>query len=211
MSRVEIWQSRGRHLQVVICICVSWFEGSSARLHLQARNALRFGISRFQLVVERDLLCASSMQCECSACVLREGCVLHTGSQTGQEMGTAGQSNPVVKGAWHRGRHMRHFPAVRVFGMSSGKRESSLQSNARRCCDVWGGALLSCISDSDVTWVCVFHEVCLGGALLSCISRGWFCERSVVEIWHGCRYLMHPVDTRDPVAPLQSRFLARSR
>ena len=45
---------------------------------------------------------------------LREGCVLHTGSQTGKEMSTAGQSNPVVKGAWHRGRHMRHFPVVRT-------------------------------------------------------------------------------------------------
>ena len=56
---------------------------------------------------------------------LREGRMLHTGSQTGKEMSTAGQSNPVVKGAWHRGRHMRHFPVVRVFGIL-GRRESTM-------------------------------------------------------------------------------------
>ena len=50
---------------------------------------------------------------------LREGCVLHTGSQTGKEMSTAGQSNLVVKGAWHRGRHMRHFPVAHVSSLGS--------------------------------------------------------------------------------------------
>ena len=48
-----------------------------------------------------------------------------------REMSTAGQEYPVVKGAWHRGRHMRHFPVVRVVG-TLGRRESIMRLHTWR-------------------------------------------------------------------------------
>ena len=105
---IELWHGRfrRRHLHqstiIVFEVCDVAF-------------AFAVGHSHFQLVVERDLLHASSMLCASSACVCeRDACCTpdarEKGLITGKEMSTAGPFKSCGKRSLAPQRHRRDFP-----------------------------------------------------------------------------------------------------